>query len=70
MVAAFDAFSGKGEFLLAAQTGNLFEAGSALSPIPSQETVKRIFDEIRLVTEIVDMVVKPASLLKAEPPVS
>jgi hypothetical protein len=61
MVAGFDAFSGEGEFLLAAQTGNLFETSTRLSPIPGEETVKRIFDEIRLVTEIVDMVVEPAA---------
>jgi hypothetical protein len=61
MVAGFDAHSGEGEFLLAAQTGDLFETSSRLSPIPSQKIAKRIYDEIRLVTEIVDIIVSPAS---------
>lgn len=58
--AAFDAHSGGGELLIAADTGNLFEAGSMYKPLADQGRVKSIVDEIRLVTEIVDMLVKPA----------
>jgi hypothetical protein len=60
LTAAFDANSGDGELLIATHTGNQFETAGTLNPIPDRETIERIINEIRLITQIVDMVVKPA----------
>ena len=60
LCAAFDANSGEGELLISAHTGDQFETASGGSPIPDRATVERILNELRLVTEIVDMVVTPA----------
>lgn len=57
--AAFDAHSGQGELMIAAQTGNLFEAGSMYKPLADQGRVKSIIDEIRLILDIIDMLVEP-----------
>lgn len=57
--AAFDAHSGQGELMIAAQTGNLFEAGSMYKPLADQGRVKSIVDEIRLILDIIDMLVEP-----------
>lgn len=59
--AAFDARSGQGELMIAAQTGNLFEAGSMYKPLTDQGRVKSIIDEIRLILEIIEMLVEPAT---------
>ena len=64
--AAFDEDSGKGELLIAAETGNQFEAGSMFKPLADQSRVRKIVEEIGLVTEIIDMVVRPARLDAAE----
>jgi hypothetical protein len=58
--AAFDANSGGGELLIAAQTGNLFEAGSMYKPLADQGRVQSVIEDIRLITEIIDLLVKPA----------
>lgn len=59
--AAFDAHSGQGELMIAAQTGNLFEAGSMYKPLADQGRVKSIVDEIRLILDIIEMLVAPAT---------
>jgi hypothetical protein len=58
--AAFDANSGKGELLISAETGDQFEVSSLFKPIPNKDKVMGVVDEIRLVTEIIDLLVEPA----------
>ena len=66
LCAAFDANSGEGELLITAQTGDQFETAGMSNPVPDRETVERILEELRLVTEIVEMVVKPSGLAVTE----
>jgi hypothetical protein len=58
--AAFDADSGKGELLIAAETGNQFEVSSVMKPVPERTEVMKVVNEIALVTEIIDLLVKPS----------
>lgn len=56
--AMFDEHSGKGELLIAAETGNLFEVGSMWKPLADQGRIKTIIDELSLVTGLVKMLVE------------
>lgn len=56
--AMFDEHSGKGELLIAAETGNLFEVGSMWKPLADQGRIKSIIDELNLVTGLVKMLVE------------
>lgn len=58
--ALFDEDSGSGELLIAAETGDQFEVSSLFSPVPDKKKVMGVVDEIRLVTEIIDLLVEPA----------
>ena len=58
--ALFDEDSGSGELLIAAETGDQFEISSLFNPVPDKSKVMGVVDEIRLVTEIIDLLVEPA----------
>jgi hypothetical protein len=58
--AVFDENSGRGELLIAAETGDQFELSSVFNPIPDRSEVVGVLEEIRLVTEIIDLLVRPA----------
>jgi hypothetical protein len=60
--AAFDEHSGQGELLIAAETGNLFEAGSMFKPLADEARVKTVVTELSLVTEIIENLVKAPEL--------
>tara|TARA_R110000868_G_scaffold57591_8_gene177892 strand:- start:9830 stop:10789 length:960 start_codon:yes stop_codon:yes gene_type:complete len=60
--AVFDEHSGEGELLIAAETGNLFEVGSMFKPLANQERVVTLIAQLRLVTEIIENLVKPPEL--------
>tara|TARA_R110002051_G_scaffold308629_4_gene380677 strand:- start:20517 stop:21488 length:972 start_codon:yes stop_codon:yes gene_type:complete len=60
--AAFDEHSGQGELLIAAETGNLFEAGSMFKPLADEARVTTLVSEMLLVTEIIENLVKPPEL--------
>lgn len=57
----FDQDSGKGELLIAAETGNLFEVGSMWKPLADQGRIKSIIDELNLVTGLVKMLVESST---------
>jgi hypothetical protein len=59
--AAFDQHLGGGELLIAAETGNRFEPGSMFKPLADPERFKTLVEELRLVTEIIDLLVEPAT---------
>lgn len=58
--AVFDEDSGAGELLIAAETGDQFEVSSLFKPIPGRREVFAVLEEIRLVTEIIDLLVQPS----------
>ena len=60
--AAFDEHSGQGELLIAAETGNLFEVGSMFKPLADQARVVTLITQLKLVTEIIENLVKPPEL--------
>ena len=53
--------AGRGELLIAAETGNQFEPGSMFSPIDQKEPVERLHSEIELIQSIVKLLLEPAS---------
>ncbi|MHA6289189.1 DUF3137 domain-containing protein [Maricaulis sp. CAU 1757] len=57
--ALFHEALGRGELLIAAETGNLFEAGSMSVPLTDQRRVRRIVGELAEVLGLVDQVVAP-----------
>ena len=57
---AFDAGLGEGELLIAAETGNRFEPGTMFKPLTDKDRFEKILDELRLVTEIIDLLCKPS----------
>lgn len=60
--AAFDERKGGGELLIATETGNLFEPGSLFKPLNDRSRFENLITEIDLITEIVDLMVRPATL--------
>lgn len=60
--AAFDAYSGQGELLIAAETGNLFEVGPMSKPLTDPGRFSKIVDELNHITGLIDLLVAPAQL--------
>ncbi|SDM03266.1 DUF3137 domain-containing protein [Maricaulis salignorans] len=60
--AAFDEHSGEGELLIAAETGNQFEAGSMFKPLADEARIKTIIDDLTRVIDIIENLVKPPEL--------
>ncbi|WP_417494511.1 DUF3137 domain-containing protein [Maricaulis sp.] len=60
--AAFDEHSGEGELLIAAETGNQFEAGSMFKPLADEARIKTIIDDLTRVIDIIENLVKPPVL--------
>jgi hypothetical protein len=58
--ALFDEDSGSGELLIAAETGDQFEVSNLFNPVPDKSKTMGVVDEIRLVTEMIDLLVEPA----------
>ena len=58
--AMFDAHSGEGELLIAAETGNLFEIGSMSKPLADQSRVQALVGELTQVLGLIDLLVRPA----------
>lgn len=52
---------GKGELLIAAETGNLFEAGSMFQPLSQKERIETLHGEIKLIEETIETVLEPAT---------
>jgi hypothetical protein len=52
---------GEGELLIAAETGNLFEAGSIFAPADQRERVETLFKEIKLIDDTIATVLEPAT---------
>ena len=59
--AAFDQHLGGGELLIAAETGDRFEPGSMFKPLADKARFRTLEEELRLVTEIIDLLVEPAT---------
>lgn len=53
---------GEGELLIAADTGNRFEAGSMFSPLTDRARVEALHEEIALIGEIVETLLEPARI--------
>lgn len=53
---------GEGELLIAAETGNKFEAGSMFSPLDDRARVETLHAEIALIDEIIETLLEPARL--------
>lgn len=51
---------GKGELLLAAETGNLFEPGSLFKPLNIRERVETLYRDFELIDQIIALVLAPA----------
>ena len=60
--AAFDEHSGQGELLIAAETGNQFEAGSMFKPLADEARIKTIIEDLTRVISIIENLVKPPEL--------
>lgn len=52
---------GKGELLIVAETGNKFEPGSMFEPLDDREPVETLYGEIRLIDQIIQTVLEPAT---------
>ncbi len=52
---------GEGELLIAAETGDLFEAGSIFTPADQRERVEILFKEIKLIDRTIETVLEPAA---------
>ncbi len=53
--------AGKGELLIAAETGNLFEGGSIFQPLSQKARVETLHGEIKLIDETIETVLEPAT---------
>ncbi|OLF74067.1 hypothetical protein AWH62_07970 [Maricaulis sp. W15] len=60
--AAFDQYSGEGELLIAAETGNLFEIGSMSTPLTQPGRFTKIVEELGHVTGLIELLIAPAKL--------
>ncbi|MEA1941471.1 MAG: DUF3137 domain-containing protein [Pseudomonadota bacterium] len=63
--AMFDADSGQGELLIAAETGNFFEIGSMSRPLADQSRVQALVGELTEVLGLIDLLVEPATFGEA-----
>ena len=52
---------GEGELLIAAETGDLFEAGSIFNPVDQRDRVEALFKEIKLIDRTIETVLEPAT---------
>ena len=52
--------AGRGELLIAAETGNNFEAGSLFTPLTDRGRVETLYGEIKLIDDIIATLLKPA----------
>jgi hypothetical protein len=53
--------SGRGELLIAAETGNKFEPGSLFSPLDDRKRIAKLHAEFRLIEDIMETVLQPPS---------
>lgn len=53
--------AGRGELLIAAETGNKFEAGSMFTPLTDPKRIETLHGEFSLIDEIITTVLEPAS---------
>jgi len=53
---------GEGELLIAAETGNKFEAGSVFTPLTGGGRVRALYEELKLIEQIIDTVLAPAEI--------
>lgn len=53
---------GRGEMLIAAETGNLFETGSLFSPLNDPGRVRALYNDIALIEQITAIILKPPRL--------
>jgi hypothetical protein len=51
---------GRGEMLIAAATGNLFEVGSMLRPINDPTRVENLYRDVELIERIISIILEPA----------
>jgi hypothetical protein len=51
---------GQGELLIAAETGNRFEAGSIFKPLTGSGRVRTLYEELKLIEQIVDTLIAPS----------
>jgi len=58
--AVFDENSGKGELLIAAETGDQFEVSSIFKPVPERADVMKVLEEIKQVTDLIELLVEPS----------
>ncbi|MFW5660333.1 MAG: DUF3137 domain-containing protein, partial [Oceanicaulis sp.] len=59
--------AGRGELLIAAETGDKFEPGSVFKPLAEKERVRTLYEEIALIEQIVTTLVEPARLGEGAP---
>ncbi len=52
---------GKGELLIAAETGNLFEGGSMFQPLSERKRIETLYGEIKLIQDTIQTVLEPAT---------
>ncbi len=53
--------AGRGELLIAAETGDLFEGGSIFQPLDKQDRVRTLHGEISLIDQTIETVLEPAA---------
>jgi hypothetical protein len=63
--ALFDADSGQGELLIAAETGDFFEIGTMSRPLADQSRVQSLVGELTQVLGLIDLLVEPAKFGEA-----
>lgn len=51
--------SGRGELLIAAETGNKFEPGSLFKPLDDRKRIAKLHEEFRLIEDIMETVLQP-----------
>ncbi len=58
--------AGRGELLIAAETGNNFEPGSLFKPLTDRARVESLYAEIKLIDDIIATLLKPADFRDSE----
>lgn len=58
--------TGRGELLIAAETGNNFEPGSLFKPLTNRARVETLYAEIKLIDDIIATLLKPADFRGGE----
>ncbi|MFW5661120.1 MAG: DUF3137 domain-containing protein [Oceanicaulis sp.] len=59
--------AGRGELLIAAETGNQFEPGSLFKPLAERARIEAIYAEIKLIDDIITTLLEPADFRGTEP---